>query len=623
MPPADPINQQIDPATAAKMAELGWISPQTAAAFGAPPAAAAGAVPVSAGPGAGPMVLPPGSNIPLVSGVTSGAPGTVTVPGTGNAHSTTYGGVGNLPPPTPPVPGAGNLPPPMVGPMKRMIAADSQQTAADLANPQAPAGALASDKPPGGPFALNPNGTAHVPQMYRDAQGVLHPGAAPPKPAGGGGGGGAAAPAGPKVPTATEQWIADLQQQQRDISTRGVLLNDAIQKKAEAEGAKSIAIQAGSFEATQQAKDRLAQEASARQQAMKDADTADEASKARIAQVAAMKVDPNRIWHQANVPQKILGALAMAFGAFGATIGHTPNFAMQMIESATNRDVQAQVHDIQNAKDSNAELDKLSKQKYGRSMDMQEFMAHQRLDSYNYAMAQVDATSKSYDTDIAQANADILKQQLQGEISKEKLNIAQNIYSTNRQEELRKQAAASAGAGASYAAQKRNQDEFRKLVQDNMKNGDDLKTAQARALAVMAPQLQQGNLPSFAGKPAHGTGNQQEIDAARRSVAGAVARLKQLNEDAGVGGLWDPEKRAEAAALRAQIATQLPLAEEGSKRPGHLGPENQARIPDLNTPGSGAGRGAALDVLGQGMQGPGQVQQQDNSDTGFNPTPQQ
>lgn len=54
---------------------------------------------------------------------------------------------------------------------------------------------------------------------------------------------------------------------------------------------------------------------------------------------AAQSIDPNRIMHGGR---GVLAALAMAAGAYGATLGKTPNFAQQIIDHAIDRDLSAQ-----------------------------------------------------------------------------------------------------------------------------------------------------------------------------------------------------------------------------------------------------------------------------------------
>lgn len=549
--PADTIT----PDQASQLAALGWISPGTAASLGA----------TTPGGGAQATVLPAGGSVPLMAqpaspaqlaanasqlgaaGISTPIPGITApiggaAPGGAAPVTTPYNsGLGNSPPPGGWPAGTGNAHagggPFALTPENSAAAQQARAWAAiapapgaagassaDLANPSkppAPPGSLLGDRP-------GETGNVSIPMMHRDEKGLLQPGPLPVTPGAAGGprvggvGGGAPAtgkPGEPKPLTATQEWLNQLEQQQRDAATRGVLLDDAIKKKADAESAKAIAVQAGTFEATQQAKDRMQQEAAARQSAMKDADEADAQSKQRAIDLGNRKIDPMRVWHNASVPQQILGALAMAFGAFGAALAKTPNFAMQMIQGAVDRDIDAQKTEIQNAKDSNAELAKLSREKYGRAMDQQTFDAHQRLDAYNYAMQQVDASAKTYDSDVASANADVLRQQLQGEVAQQKMGIAQNIYTTKRNvelvEEQKRQAAANAQYAA-YAAQQKRQQENQKLFRDFtakfMEGGDDLNTARARALSLMAPQLQTGNIGPLPGKPGEGPGAKRQLE---------------------------------------------------------------------------------------------------------------
>jgi hypothetical protein len=437
-----------------------------------------------------------------------------------------------------------------------------------------------------------------------------------------------------KPKTATEEWLATLQQQQRDIATRGVLLNDAVKQKADAEAAKSMALQASTFQAVADAKDRMAQEASARAQAQKDADAADAQSKARVAEVANRKIDPNRFWHNMSFPQQVLGVLGMALGAFGAARTHSPNFAFQMLQSAVDRDVAAQRDDIQNSKDANAELDKMAHAKYGRSMDQAQFDAHQRLDAYNYALQQSQAQAGSYDSDISQANAQILQQQLQGKVDEEKATIAQQIYGVQRQQEVAKANAAAAPYFAAQKAAKERQEQYNKLVSEGMERGLSLDAASAVALTRMGvvggkTAAVAGGI-SYPGMPKEGgAGNkgQQEVQDARAEIQQNIDELRKLADESGRMGLWSADAKARANAIRATIIQKLPLADVGSKRPPSESDRQilEDRVPDVTSShlwSGSTGPNAQLDVLSKSLAGPApaaQAPEDVNGAVGFTP----
>jgi hypothetical protein len=63
---------------------------------------------------------------------------------------------------------------------------------------------------------------------------------------------------------------------------------------------------------------------------------------------ASQNIDPNRIMHGGR---GVLAALAMAAGAYGATLGKTQNFAQQIIDHAIDRDLSAQQMALNGKKD--------------------------------------------------------------------------------------------------------------------------------------------------------------------------------------------------------------------------------------------------------------------------------
>lgn len=63
-------------------------------------------------------------------------------------------------------------------------------------------------------------------------------------------------------------------------------------------------------------------------------------------QIADSKLDPNRFWHNQGTFGSLMGALAIGMGAYGSAITGSPNAAMQIIDGAINRDIDAQKNDI-------------------------------------------------------------------------------------------------------------------------------------------------------------------------------------------------------------------------------------------------------------------------------------
>lgn len=65
-----------------------------------------------------------------------------------------------------------------------------------------------------------------------------------------------------------------------------------------------------------------------------------------FADVATSNIDPERFWASKSENQRIGLVIGQALGAFGAALGHTPNFAKEMIDGAISRDLDAQKTDL-------------------------------------------------------------------------------------------------------------------------------------------------------------------------------------------------------------------------------------------------------------------------------------
>ncbi len=98
--------------------------------------------------------------------------------------------------------------------------------------------------------------------------------------------------------------------------------------------------------------EQLNQWAAAQQKMAVQAQRAQEAQQKRLEQIdrdmqlqmhdyekMAKNMDPSRL---ISGPKSWLAALALGLGAFGATLGHTQNFAQQVIDQALNRDMESQ-----------------------------------------------------------------------------------------------------------------------------------------------------------------------------------------------------------------------------------------------------------------------------------------
>lgn len=65
--------------------------------------------------------------------------------------------------------------------------------------------------------------------------------------------------------------------------------------------------------------------------------------------MAMPKINPNRFNERLGVGGQIMAAIAQGLGAFGAAITHSPNYAMELIQKAIDRDIHAQEQELADA----------------------------------------------------------------------------------------------------------------------------------------------------------------------------------------------------------------------------------------------------------------------------------
>ena len=83
-----------------------------------------------------------------------------------------------------------------------------------------------------------------------------------------------------------------------------------------------------------------------------------------VKQIADGKIDPNSVWHKADTGNKIAATIGLALGAFGASLGKSPNYALQIYQNAQDRDIEAQKANLGKAQT----LYSMNMQKYGNAV---------------------------------------------------------------------------------------------------------------------------------------------------------------------------------------------------------------------------------------------------------------
>jgi hypothetical protein len=371
----------------------------------------------------------------------------------------------------------------------------------------------------------------------------------------------------------------------------------ALRAEANAKQAQAQAVLAAKTQAIQENQRQQQAEAEARRQAGIQADNEQRASAARAKDIAAMKVDTSMAGNLGPVGS-VLGILAVAAnGLFtGISKGAIPMFAVDMINKQVDRSVQAQKDQIQAAKDANAELDKQSNARYGRSMDMAQYTTALRRDDLNMALAQADNVGASLAPGVERAHLDAVSAGLQGELAKTNQDSASHIYTAQVEDMRARAAAAKAGAaGSGMPSMKEIHEKAEKLADDpNFVKGDGSAWAndQDKQSAALARVMNQWG---FGGGRASeiGTVHNKEVDhpeqvkrtediANLNAAISGLKRLEDLNQQGASLPIWSSERRGAEESTVANTRSAVAKVEglkDNPKMQELLAPS----IPDVTT----------------------------------------
>lgn len=267
------------------------------------------------------------------------------------------------------------------------------------------------------------------------------------------GGGGSSGPSASQV---YRKGIADLDQRSVDATKA--------EQKATSEAAD---IQSGYEAQMAQALDYARQDREAaflRDQAARQKvnDAMEERDKKIQAEIDAVKdIDPRHWFKEAGVGGSILAALSMGLGALGSGLSGihgsaTPNYAMQIIDNAINRDMQAQKDNLETQWNKIAKEQGLSNNKYARDQWIVEQQSQDAEKKYNLVLNQLDSLAHQSKSEVVVKNAEILNAQIEQRLIAIQQKTQDRMYAV-AQEDERKAAAAAANSPAAINARKYNE----------------------------------------------------------------------------------------------------------------------------------------------------------------------
>jgi hypothetical protein len=138
------------------------------------------------------------------------------------------------------------------------------------------------------------------------------------------------------------------------------------------------------------------------------------------------KVDANNFWNSRSTGQKILGALALGLGGVGSSLTGGPNYALEIINKAIDRDIDQQKfniqHDLENKKLNYGKLkDQMNvgqtmlanfRQKYGDDLQAESAFRTLAIQRTQLKLQQI---ASQTDNKVVQENAKVLNSQLERE----------------------------------------------------------------------------------------------------------------------------------------------------------------------------------------------------------------
>jgi hypothetical protein len=268
--------------------------------------------------------------------------------------------------------------------------------------------------------------------------------------------------------------------------------------------------------------------------------------------LAGAKIDPEHYTKEKGTFGRIGLAIASGLGAFGAALAHTQNFALETINAAISRDIDAQKEGLANKRSSLATQQGLLADKMRIFGDERQARAAARQEMLQATEMRVKELAAKYQSPVYQANAQTLIGKLREESAKEDAAFS-------------KFTPASTGGAVGVVTPAKVSELASKIYTDS--NGS-LSPEQAReaAMRTLGAASGGGALPAWA-KGGAGAGP-HDADTAKQLAAydNAIASTRELVAmgEQGVSLSGAERGRAEAALQRA--INEIPRAEVGSSR---------------------------------------------------------
>lgn len=138
------------------------------------------------------------------------------------------------------------------------------------------------------------------------------------------------------------------------------------------------------------------------------------------------KVDPNKFWKEKGTGARVIGAIGVGLGAFGAALTHTPNFALEEINKAIDQNIDAQKEEIAKKGNRVSMENNILAQLRAKGLDDQQAESVARQVYSENAARQVGAIASKYDAPMVKQTAAQMINQLRGQAVQSKMQLAKD-----------------------------------------------------------------------------------------------------------------------------------------------------------------------------------------------------
>lgn len=294
-------------------------------------------------------------------------------------------------------------------------------------------------------------------------------------------------------------------------------------------------------------------------------DEGDAQSQQLFNDISTSRIDPNRLWANASTGQKVAGAIGMILGGIGSGLTGQPNLAVQLIDRAIDRDIDAQ----------KATLD-LKKTAFSwnlqRTQNKVQAALLTKMQGLDAVSASLDATRNKLGGELAQSNYDIAKAELNQRRAQARDQFVMNAMNQTKlkfdMEFLQAKRAALMQLAdpngmmdtATYAA-------VQALTDPKERQGSGwkpvvIKTQDADGKPILIPTRQHFLAPTDA-MAAKATEDYKQIGIAEE----AVARFKALEQKYAHVGSIDPSSMNEGEAAKNLVAQAVIAGGLGNEKP--------------------------------------------------------